>query len=284
VINPERQFTPRRSQLSVGTVGLLTSATILRIYWRRQGCAKGRPIIGAKERVGIVKGQQIERLHGEPTFEPTSEMLVAIEEGTRSAQTERMYTADEIKERIRQWANSIGQVRHFKPSAKGKWDVLASSTMQVSVGDQIQVTAGFREGKNVFKNNDIVELQEVTYTELVLHDGRRMRRDGARIDQGVCITSHASQCRTVDQVVVLPDGADAKGWYVSLSRARDAMHVYTRNKAALRLSVMQPGERNSVWELLQALQKSKPQSRDQNMPDLWAARRAEIVRNTGMER
>jgi hypothetical protein len=24
------------------------------------------------------------------------------------------------------------------------------------------------------------------------------------------------QCRTVDQVVVLPDDADAKGWYVSL--------------------------------------------------------------------
>jgi hypothetical protein len=24
--------------------------------------------------------------------------------------------------------------------------------------------------------------------------------------------SHASQCRTVDQVVMLPDGADAKAW------------------------------------------------------------------------
>src|SRR3984893_12123659 len=117
-----------------------------------------------------------------------------------------------------------GKVRQFKPSAKGKWEVLVSSTMQVSVGDQIRVTAGFREGKNVFKNNDIVELREVTDTELVLNDGRRMRRDGARIDQGVCITSHASQCRTVNQVVVLPDGADAKGWYVSLSRARDSMH------------------------------------------------------------
>jgi hypothetical protein len=135
-----------------------------------------------------------------------------------------------------------GKVRQFKPSAKGKWDVLVSSTMQISVGDQIRVTGGFREGKNVFKNNDIAEVREVTDTELVLHDGRRMRRNGARIDQGVCITSHASQCRTVDQVVVLPDGADAKSWYVSLSRARGAMHVYTRNKATLRLSVMQPGE------------------------------------------
>jgi ATP-dependent exoDNAse (exonuclease V) alpha subunit len=156
--------------------------------------------------------------------------------------------------------------------------------MQVSVGDQIRVTAGFREGKNVFKNNDIAEVREITDTELVLNDSRRMRRNGARIDQGVCITSHASQCRTVDQVVVLADGADAKGWYVSLSRAREAMHVYTRDKAALRQSVMYPGERKSVWELFQALRRSKPQSRNRIMPDLWAMRQAEIVREIGMER
>ena len=156
--------------------------------------------------------------------------------------------------------------------------------MQVSVGDQIRVTAGFREGKNVFKNNDVEQVREITDTELVLHDGRRMRRDGARIDQGVCITSYASQCRTVDQEVVLPDGTDAKGWYVSLSRARAAMHVYTRNKTALRQSVMQPGERKSVWELVQAVQRSNSQSRHAMMPDLWAARQAEIDRAMGMER
>ena len=64
--------------------------------------------------------------------------------------------------------------------------------MQVSVGDQIRVTAGFREGKNAFKNNEIAEVRQVTDTELVLHDGRRMRRKGARIDQAsalrFCIT------------------------------------------------------------------------------------------------
>jgi conjugative relaxase-like TrwC/TraI family protein len=177
-----------------------------------------------------------------------------------------------------------GKIRQFKPSTRGKWDVLVSSTIQVSVGDQIRVTGGFREGKNVFKNNDIAEVREITDTELILNDGRRMRRDGARIDQGVCITSHASQCRTVDQVVVLPDGVDAKGWYVSLSRAREGMHVYTRDKAALRQSVMYPGERKSVWELIQALRRSEPQSRIRTMPDLRATRQAEIVREIGMER
>jgi hypothetical protein len=177
-----------------------------------------------------------------------------------------------------------GNTRQFKPSAKGKWDVLVSSTMQVSVGDQIRVTGGFREGKNVFKNNDIAVVQEITDTELVLNDGRRMRRDGARIDQGVCITSYASQCRTVYQVVVLPDGCDAKGWYVSLSRAREAMHVYTRDKAALRQSVMHPGERKSVWELVQTLQRLKPRLRDPNMPAFWAGRQAEIICEIGVER
>jgi len=178
----------------------------------------------------------------------------------------------------------IGQARQFNPSAKGKWDVLVSSTMELSVGDQIRVTAGFREGKHVFKNNGVAQVREVTDTELVLTDGRRMRRDGARIDQGVCITSHASQCRTVDQVVVLPDRADAKGWYVSLSRAREAMHVYTRDKAELRQSVMHPGERKSVWEFIQALRKSTLQSRYRIVPYLSATRQAEIVRVIGMER
>jgi len=53
-----------------------------------------------------------------------------------------------------------GQIREFKPSAKGKWDALVSSMMQVSVGDQIRVTGEFREGKNVFKNNDIAQVRE----------------------------------------------------------------------------------------------------------------------------
>ena len=78
--------------------------------------------------------------------------------------------------------------------------------------------------------------------------------------------------------------ASTKGWYVSLSRARSAMHVDTRDKAALRQSVMYPGERRSVWDLVQALRRSKLLSRDRMMPDLWAGRQAEIVREVGMER
>jgi hypothetical protein len=56
------------------------------------------------------------------------------------------------------------KVGQFEPSVMVS-PTLVSSTMQVSVGDQIRATAGFREGKNVFKNNDIAEVREITDTE-----------------------------------------------------------------------------------------------------------------------
>ena len=83
---------------------------------------------------------------------------------------------------------------------------------------------------------------------------------------------------------MLAEGSDAKGWYVSLSRAREATHVYTRKKTALRQSVMHPGERKSVWELVQALGRLKPHPRGRKMPDLWATRRARIDRDMEMNR
>jgi hypothetical protein len=59
----------------------------------------------------------------------------------------------------------------------------------------------------------------------------------------------------VDQVLVsVPIGAFSQvneaQWYVSLSRARTAMHVFTDSIGALRDAVMQPSGRVSAHELL----------------------------------
>jgi hypothetical protein len=62
------------------------------------------------------------------------------------------------------------------------------------------------------------------------------------------------------------------------------MHVSTRNKVAARQSLMQIGERTSVWELIHAFQRSKSQIRPEMQPHLWAARQAKIARDMGMER
>jgi hypothetical protein len=65
------------------------------------------PKLTLEERQAIYR--RIEMLDGEPEFAATPEMLVAIEEGTRSARTERTYTSDEIKVRIREWATTSSE-------------------------------------------------------------------------------------------------------------------------------------------------------------------------------
>jgi hypothetical protein len=68
----------------------------------------------------------------------------------------------------------------------------------------------------------------------------------------------------------------------------DAVEFYLKylkqHSASVPFSALSPGERKSVWELVQALRRSTPQSRNRMMPDLWAARQAQMVREIGMER
>jgi hypothetical protein len=88
-------------------------------------------------------------------------------------------------------------VKVFNPAASGKWDAYRSQGMELSVGDQVRVTQNFKEGGSRFKNNDIFKVIGIDAEKITLDDGRTMNRGFMHLDQGVAITSYASQCRTV---------------------------------------------------------------------------------------
>src|SRR5262249_26097830 len=95
-------------------------------------------------------------------------------------------------------------------------------------------------------------------------DKGEILRNGAalHIDQGVAVTSHASQAKTVDQVIVsVPvrafSQANEAQFYVSMSRARSAMCVFTDSKVALREAITKPSKRLSSWELLDGAVKER---------------------------
>src|ERR1700761_6786242 len=82
------------------------------------------------------------------------------------------------------------------------------------------------------------------------------------IDQGLAVTSHASQAKTVDQVIAsVPvrsfSQANEAQFYVSMSRARWAMHAFTDSKVALREAVTRPSKRLSSWEILDRAEKDR---------------------------
>jgi hypothetical protein len=48
----------------------------------------------------------IQQLDGEPEFEATPEMLAAIDEGIRSAESESSYSPDEVRQMMREWLSA----------------------------------------------------------------------------------------------------------------------------------------------------------------------------------
>jgi hypothetical protein len=85
---------------------------------------------------------------------------------------------------------------------------------------------------------------------------------GLHIDQGIAVTSHASQAKTVNQVIVsVPvrafSQANEAQFYVSMSRGRSAMHLFTDSKVALREAVTRPSKRLSSWELVEGAEKDR---------------------------
>ena len=145
-----------------------------------------------------------------------------------------------------------GQTKIFDPSVKGHWKIYDATEMVLSVGDQVRINEGFKEGwvpkkggcasKKpcvAFKNNDIANIAAIDDERIMLDDGRSMSRDNVHLDQGVCITSYAAECRTVKQIVSLVPCAslpalDAKTFYVLASRATHRLSFIPTAKKRLK--------------------------------------------------
>ena len=99
--------------------------------------------------------------------------------------------------------------------------------------------------------------------KIIFDKGEIVRAGSAlHLDQGIAVTSHASQAKTVDQVIAsVPvrsfSQANEAQFYVSMSRARWAMYVFTDSKVALRDAVTRPSERLSSWELLDLAEENR---------------------------
>jgi ATP-dependent exoDNAse (exonuclease V) alpha subunit len=112
----------------------------------------------------------------------------------------------------------------------------------LSVGDTVRITKNFRAGGTRFRNNELHTVTAVEAGKVTLDAGELRNRGALHLDQGIVVTSHASQGKTVAQVIVsVPvesfSQANEAQFYVSMSRARKAMHLFTDSKVALREAV-----------------------------------------------
>ena len=89
---------------------------------------------------------------------------------------------------------------------------------------------------------------------LVLNNGWHVDSAYGNLTHGYCTTSHASQGKTVDHVYVAqgPESnpaSSAEQFYVSVSRARERVRIYTQDKTELKDAVARDGSRPAAVEL-----------------------------------
>ena len=149
------------------------------------------------------------------------------------------------------------------------YDVLSKTEISLSKGDTVRITRnGFDKKKHRLNNGQTLEVVSVRKKgDVILRN--EISKTNYRLDQHFghiahahCVTSHASQGKTVDEVFISQPSStfpatDAKQFYVSVSRARERARIYTDDKEQLLEHASELGERSSAIELINRKNKSR---------------------------
>ena len=139
-----------------------------------------------------------------------------------------------------------------------RFQVYETLTLSLAPKDKIRIAQnGFTlDGRHRLNNGAIHQVKGFTKNgDLKLSNGWVIGKDYGNLAHGYCQTSHAAQSKTVDRVFVAQSAASlgassAEQFYVSVSRARDSVTVYTDDKVRLEESIQSSGARMTAHELL----------------------------------
>jgi conjugative relaxase-like TrwC/TraI family protein len=137
--------------------------------------------------------------------------------------------------------------------------VAAPVELRIAPGDRLQLKFN---GKSVegapLNNGELVTVQKLHPDGSLAVDGtggiRKTLAPAQRVFvRGYAVTSYGSQGKTVDTVLIADANnqaaTNANQWYVSISRAREKVIVFTPDKTALREHIQRTGDRELALEL-----------------------------------
>jgi hypothetical protein len=157
-------------------------------------------------------------------------MIAAFHRSTDGFLAGEAVTVSRI-EQGRVWVETqLGERR--LPVGKPGFTVSRAVGIEIAPGDCILIRANDRSSGLI--NGERLTVAGLEAGHLRFSDGRTV--DTGRFGHfahGYAVTSHASQSKTVDHVIVVARQLDAKAAYVACSRARLSCTVHTPDKAAL---------------------------------------------------
>lgn len=170
-----------------------------------------------------------------------------------------------------------------------RFEVYRRDAIAVRRGEVLRLTSSGTTSAGHISGGTSVTVKSFTrHGDLELSDGRILSSRHAHWNYGYVRTSHGSQGSTVDKVIVaqssLSHPASSKQqWYVSCTRARRAIEVYTDNREALKAAVDRSADRLSATELLKQ-GRPLPQPAGISNEEMLEQRKRRLARMVGAAR
>ncbi len=121
--------------------------------------------------------------------------------------------------------------------------------LALSAGDKLQLKANGKsaDGRKL-ANGELVTVKEMRPDgRIALTDGRTLEKNFRQFVRGYAITSYASQGKSVNYVLFSDSAAKAatnnQQWYVTISRGKKGVQIFTTDKAKLRENIARSGDR-----------------------------------------
>jgi conjugative relaxase-like TrwC/TraI family protein len=133
--------------------------------------------------------------------------------------------------------------------------VCRESELKIAPGERLQLKANRRlmDGRRI-NNGELITVRSVEPDgTLHLDDGRTLDRSCREFIPGYAVTSYGSQGKTVAHVLFSDSTVKAatndQQWYVTISRGRKGVRIFTPDKELLRDSVLRSGQRKLALDL-----------------------------------
>lgn len=187
--------------------------------------------------------------------------LVQFSQNTTGIKAGSRWTIADVSEKGVVLTDGQGKTRPLPEGRTSCFSVFAKSELKAAKGDRLMVTHNaFDSDRNRLNNGALVEVQAVrkdgrlTVKNPVSKNVYHLDKEFGHIDHALCMTSYASQGRTVDQVLIAQPadtfpGTNAKQFYVSVSRARERVRIYTDDKEELLAHAQRAGDRTAALEI-----------------------------------
>ena len=138
-----------------------------------------------------------------------------------------------------------------------RFQVYESRQIALAPGEMIRITQnGFTKDRRRLNNGDLRQVKGFAKDgDIILVNGWVIPKDYGHLTYGYCVTSYGAQSKGVDCVFIAESSesfraADREQFYVSASRFKEALTIYTDDKRQLLAAISKSSERPSATDLV----------------------------------